>query len=144
MTATNFEDGEPSDSKSINDLFPARLALHQVIKCGIDIIQSTVEFLDHVRFKTALDQTRKLLPQELGQNRAFLLVVLCLDGRSVRSIDECRCAEESSATHESNGRRVHSPSHSTSFRFSTASWVGLCKTETLAGFPSATVSRMMG
>jgi hypothetical protein len=64
-TAT-FEGGEPSGSKCIDDLLPARLPLHQVIKSGIDIIQPTIEFLDHVRFKTALDQSRKLLPQELG------------------------------------------------------------------------------
>ena len=83
-----FGDSEPSGSKRIDNLLPARLSLHQVIKGSFDVIQPAIELLDHVRFQAPLDQARKFLPQEFGQNFTFLLVVLCVNGRSVCGIDE--------------------------------------------------------
>ena len=63
---STFQGDEPGGSKRIDNLLPACPALYQVIKSGFNVIQSTVELLNHVRFQTTLDQAGKFLPQELG------------------------------------------------------------------------------
>jgi len=44
-----------NNSERINDFLPARLTLRQVIKGNFDVVQSTIELLNHVRPETTFD-----------------------------------------------------------------------------------------
>jgi len=55
VTTCHCRGQRATDSERINDFLPARLTLRQVIKGNFDVVQSTIELLNHVRPETTFD-----------------------------------------------------------------------------------------